>query len=567
MSYESLVLIKLRKRLSIVWVAAWLMMISPEISLGQIDSTLVSNCAPSSTNRLLENGNIRARILNSSGIYINGNRPIFEVPIGYGNEAIAADALWLAGMVDGELRVAATTYGPNEFWSGPLPELDMPPVTCEPFDKIWILDRQSDFPSSDGFSISDAVSEWPTHLGAPYHEIDGTDGYSPSEGDLPKMLGDEMFWWIMNDRGNVHQRTKSNPIGVEIRASAFSFDVGHQFENSLFYRYQIVNRNSVPIQDAFVGRFVDVSFDSGDDYIGTDTTLSLVYVYNSDNEDTDSDQPAGGYGLAPPAFGFSIIEASHSGGGLPSDISADWGDYMTNSLNYSRGPEWTILRDTEHWYQQLQSVWSDGTPLTEGADGHESSQTLSRFAFPGDPVAGEFWSENNSDNSGGMQTPSSRWLLGSFGPFTLEPNETATFTFVYTWARGSDHLDSITQLKDLVRQLWLAKDQILSPPIPTSLKSAPGYERTIPTSEILLEGPFPNPSSGNATITIINTRSGNTFIKVYDLLARQLAEYPIGYLVAGSHQHHVDVSEYPSGIYYLGVYQNESVEFLKLIVQ
>ncbi len=43
---------------------------------------------------------------------------------------------------------------------------------------------------------------------------------------------------------------------------------------------------------------------ASDDYVGTDTTLDMIYVYNGDNEDEGSD----GYGTAPPALGISFLQ-------------------------------------------------------------------------------------------------------------------------------------------------------------------------------------------------------------------------------------------------------------------
>ena len=537
--------------------------IIPIAASGQVDSTLVANCDQSTATQYLENGNIRALIKNSGGIYRNDYLPFFEVPIDGGNDAIAADAIWLAGIVNGELRLSGTTYGPNEFWAGPLDQVDQPPSTCAPYDRMWSINRRADFKGLADGVVSAAVADWPADLGAPYHELDGEKGYSPASGDLPMVFGDQMLWWIMNDRGNVHSRTNSNPLGVEVRASAFAFDLGDPLESVLFYRYQIVNRNSVPIEDAYIGRFVDVSYDSGDDYVGTDTTRSLVYTYNADNVDEDRGQRAGGYGEAPPAFGFSIIEASHSNGGLPSDQSADRGDFLTNSLNYSRGPNYAILRDREHWYQQLQSIWSDGSPLTEGRDGHQSSQVVSNYMFPGDPVSGTFWSENNSDGQGGVEVPMSRWLLGSYGPFDLQANESATFTFANIWARGADHLDSVTQLRQASDQVWSSVGHILSPPIPTSNESWSPDPEHPPT----LEGPYPNPSNGRTTIAIRGTRSGKQSARVFNILGQLLAEHSYAIAPHEEVRLELDVSRYSSGLYFVLVGNGVSTQALKLFVK
>ena len=41
---------------------------------------------------------------------------------------------------------------------------------------------------------------------------------------------------------------------------------------------------------------------ANDDYVGCDTTLSLGFVYNGDNNDES------GYGAAPPAMGYDFFQ-------------------------------------------------------------------------------------------------------------------------------------------------------------------------------------------------------------------------------------------------------------------
>ena len=36
-------------------------------------------------------------------------------------------------------------------------------------------------------------------------------------------MGDLNYWWVMNDKGNIHTETGADPIGMEIRGQAFCF--------------------------------------------------------------------------------------------------------------------------------------------------------------------------------------------------------------------------------------------------------------------------------------------------------------------------------------------------------
>ncbi len=59
-------------------------------------------------------------------------------------------------------------------------------------------------------------------------------------GERPAILGDQMLWWIMNDRGNQHTRTDTPPMGVEVHGTAFAFNTAGAIGNTTFYKYRIM---------------------------------------------------------------------------------------------------------------------------------------------------------------------------------------------------------------------------------------------------------------------------------------------------------------------------------------
>jgi hypothetical protein len=48
-------------------------------------------------------------------------------------------------------------------------------------------------------------------------------GDYPSVKDGSEAYGDQMVYWVFNDKGNVHNETNGNPLGVQINALAFAF--------------------------------------------------------------------------------------------------------------------------------------------------------------------------------------------------------------------------------------------------------------------------------------------------------------------------------------------------------
>ncbi|MFK7846756.1 MAG: hypothetical protein AB8G77_15755 [Rhodothermales bacterium] len=90
-------------------------------------SAQVGTCEPALGEAILDAGNVRAKIYNNGGLFWRGGAPVYEVPKDGGVNAIFAASIWIAGLVDGELKGAATRYGTWEFWAGPLDETGNPP--------------------------------------------------------------------------------------------------------------------------------------------------------------------------------------------------------------------------------------------------------------------------------------------------------------------------------------------------------------------------------------------------------------------------------------------------------
>jgi len=264
---------------------------------------------------------VRASIQNNGGLFSGSRSNRYEVPAGGGVDAISSMSFLVSGLIDGEPRAAASWWTDSEFWPGPIPDDGSPPVDCAAFDRFWSLDHDRDFwPSDVAPTPTPAIQDWPTDLGAPFVDRNGLTGYQPDEGDYPEMHGDREVWWVMNDRGNTHASSDSDPLGIEVHASAFGFDTSNELGNVTFYRYTVFNRGSKTIEDMAVGFFQDMDLGNiDDDRVGTDTTLAMLYTYNDSN--LDLYPPSGyGYGERPPAVGTTVLEARHARGILPTDL-------------------------------------------------------------------------------------------------------------------------------------------------------------------------------------------------------------------------------------------------------
>jgi len=194
-------------------------------SFAQSDRYVVGDCQPAVAESILETGNVSARIFNDGRLFWRGSPHMYRVPKSGQAHSVFAANFWFGGFVEDELRVTGSTYGPTEFWPGPLSSDGAAPTDCNQFDQFWELKREQDLDASTGtLQLTQRVLDWPVHLGAPYIDVDGVEGYNPERGDYPVMNGDSQLWWIMNDRGNTHNSFETAPLSIEVAATAFGFD-------------------------------------------------------------------------------------------------------------------------------------------------------------------------------------------------------------------------------------------------------------------------------------------------------------------------------------------------------
>ena len=482
------------------------------------------SCSRALGEQFLDINNVRARILNTGGLFYRGEPHVYEIPKGSGSNAIFASGIWLAGEVDGQLRAAATRYGEWEFWAGPLDDVGNPPQDCAVYDRVYKVNK-TDVEEYDatGATTPD-LRDWPTGLGAPTlaPPDNGIDDDQDGEidegneqivfditvplaqrvdrkvdlagGERPAILGDQTIWWVMNDRGNIHESTEAPPIGVEVHGTAFAFNTAGDIGNTTFYKFNIFYKGNVPLENAYLGIFSDPDLgDFADDYVGSDTLLGLGYVYNSDNEDTGGE----GYGSPPPAAGYDFFQgpvvpgvetdtAYVSGRPVPGSKNLQ----MTSFVYYNNGGG--INEDPQtgaDYYNYMRGRWKDGRRITFGGDGFTGSITDDpvNFMYPGDPETLEGWSEFNPDPIGGTLPPNEtgdRRFVMSTGPFVINPGDQQEIVFGVVFGQGIDNRNSVTVLKQADALAQAAFDVNFELPAPPA---APAVTVTELDGQVVLE--------------------------------------------------------------------------------
>ncbi|MCH7639558.1 MAG: T9SS type A sorting domain-containing protein [Bacteroidetes bacterium] len=499
----------------------------------------------------VDGSEVFARVFNEGNLFFgagttSGNG--YLVPRDTENSPIFSSGLWVGGKVNDELRVAAARYHDWEYWPGPLQNgATLPnPVDCSAFDRILVVSRDDIRHYLRTGDATDDLRDWPASWGAPVLDGDGVEGnYNLSGGDQPAIYGDQMAWWVMNDVGNVHEETGSNPLGIEVQVSAFAVGTGIlALRQATYYRYRIVNRNSHFIDSMHVSLYTDLSIgDQSDDWVGSDTTLSLGFGYNGDIDDNV-------YGI-PPAWGLQIVQGPVA---LPNGLDDDrdgvvdeqdervgltaftyWCNGCTNTAT-------TDPQTKEEYYNHMQGRWKDGTPFTAAGFGFETDGPPTKFVFPGDPVTSQCWSMAN-DCQGGYVPPNYQRLVVHTGPFSLGPGQSTEVVFALPFAQGSDNLDSVTQLRAAAYSTQAAWDTGVLAPQRVAAEPLPE------TFQLQVSPPFPNPFTEQTTIRYELPEPMRVRMTVSDALGREVAVLVDGEQQAGSYEVVFNGADLAAGTY------------------
>ena len=413
-----------------------------------------SGCAPATAQRELNINNVRARILNGGDMWWDLSSAKYEVPKVQPGQvskcSIFAGALWIGGVTNGNLRIAAQTYRQNgsDYYPGPLinGSATISTQRCLDFDRIWSvqlvdIDNFRKDPNLWGQNPNDDIHSWKwkgndtlgeSYYLAPFYDVNGNGIYEANKGEYPTFdqnqknnIPDQMMWWIYNDKGNIHAETQGVPIGLEFQEQAFSYSTNDEINNMTFYRTKITNRSTEKIDSCVFGQWVDPDLGNySDDYVECDVSRNLGICYNGE----DNDPGPLGYGLNPPSVGVNFFQGPKRPDG--SLIGLTKFVYYNNDWSVQGNPR----RPTDYW-GYLNGRWTDGAPITYGGNGKMPGVTdTASFMFPGmtDPAGRTNWTEVTAGN-----TPGDRRFLQTAGSFTLMPGAVNDVTIGVVWARAT----------------------------------------------------------------------------------------------------------------------------------
>lgn len=453
-------------------------------------------CSPSESFAELSINNVRCRLLGGGDMWWDLDDGKYEVPKvdpASGLESVSsifAGSVWIGGFDrSGSLKIAAIDYRnatTNEWWPGPIDEATG--TTCKEDCDNWdrhfrvtgdeirlhianyersLVDPtfsygEDDIPSNikyypangNKYFVERYNFELPNSragLGNFANSDEGDfDLYEPELGDYPQIdvrgcpdgiFADEMYFWVYNDVGNVHTNTQGDALQMEVQVQAFAYQTTDEINDMTFYRYKLINRSVDQLDSCFFAMWVDPDLGCyTDDYIGCDSTKSLMYIYNVDEVDGTSGCDCNGgvptYCNNVPILGVDYFrgplvprvkdpitgELRNPKLGETADTIVEGG--MSSFTYYNNGgipgsdPAQSDPQVGPQYYNYLSGSWTDGTRFTSGGTGYNPGSTdYTNYALPDPPNLPGGWSmcEEGLENG-------DRRTIQATGPMRLDPN-------------------------------------------------------------------------------------------------------------------------------------------------
>ena len=400
--------------------------------------------------------------------------------------------------------------------------------------------------------MPEAIANWPAEgdvqigqnpIMAPYIDKNNDGDYVPSDGDYPKIRGDQSIFLIFNDNKNAHTESLGIPMGVEVHQWAYAYNCASDtaLDHTIFIHYDIYNRSNNNYHDVYFGQFTD--FDIGyayDDYVGCDTNRNLFYGYNG--LAVDGLGHLDHYGANPPAQGVVF---------LSEDMTSFMASYNTGVPGQSLDPS----IDTG-FYNFMQAIWADGSHLTFGGKGYQGTNPIN-FIYSGDPNDTITWSELHPGTGSG-NIPYDRRGIGSIGPFNLAAGAVKSIDLAYVYARDTSksNIENVTLLKYYTDKIQSYYDND-STPCGGSFTAI-----TKPTSVSNTLRIYPVPADKVVNIDYLpNTNSA--IYEIYNISGQLIQS---GKLVK-KQINSLDIDNYKSGLYFVLIRDKSEIISRKFIVR
>ena len=355
-----------------------------------------------------------------------------------------ASGIWVAAVdnASGDTLVSAAEYS-DDYFPGPIVGGTwVANADTRPEYRVYKL-----FKDSLAGNPNQDYLNWPVSQGAP---VD-------SSGN-PAMIGDQMCWAVYNDINpapHTNDLASDSGLGVEIRQTTFGFNRTDALADVVFIKLQIYNKGGRDLSNMKLTLWSDPDLgDAGDDFVGSDTVLSLAYCYNATNNDAT-------FKSRPPAVGYDFFQGPLVFTGDNADTATMWNFQkfvgyqnmpMTAMMMYRNGEDPASPTET---YQYMSGLLAKqgGAPLPNGTT----------FYAPGDPVTGTGDLDNNASDR--------RYMLTT-GPFDFAPGDSTEILAAVVVGQGGDRKSSVSVLRyndKFAQQAYDNEFNLLQPPAPPNV--------------------------------------------------------------------------------------------------
>lgn len=445
--------------------------------------TNLTTSAQFTTAEYLDINNVRARYMVHGDMFWNPGTgdAAYEFPKGSGKHSIHATTLWIGGrdLSTNNLNVAAHTYRTSgiDYWPGPLDEFNgstSDSITASNWAQIWKINRSTidSFLAITVHTISNtpkSILEWPGRNAiysktpsngtlsvpdremAPYVDVNNDNVYNPLDGDYPQIKGEQMLWWVFNDNTAAHTSSLTNPLKIEIHASAYACNqLG--LKNTTFVNFRLLNWSSSILNDVIVGLWSDGDLGySFDDYIGFDSTRRMGVMYNGDG----FDESIIGYGTSLTQTGTVLLKQ-------PTDIANTLAPVESFvSFGRSVNPQ----NVGANFYNYLNGLSADGYPYRKGCNLNDTNQAITKILFPDDPSIINGISEVQCNNA-----PFYKATVMSSAPFQMSTgNMPLDFTFAFINTDTGVDNSNFNELRRLADSAYQYVDGCNTPISPLSV--------------------------------------------------------------------------------------------------
>ena len=490
---------------------------------------------------------LNKNILFSSGFFLGG----------YANSKLWVNAAASAMLVE--------DYLPGTIGSEPKEAKNIVYVVTKddpPFGNAWqnwkyAVEQGAYFYDGDGNGYYDPIDH------------NGNGIWEPNE-DRPDILYDATYFTVYNDGlpRNLRRWNTVDPLGIEIRQTVFASGTVSELQDVIFIRYSILYKGLDDMNEP--DTLTDVIFsiwsdadlgDHADDRIGCDTTLQSGFYYNNGKDYIWGDTPptffttflqgpqvktnllnSFAYNRKGQAIGIDSVEGFTNG-----EMAAFTG-YLSGDT-YMRDPSTAI--EARYNMSGLNIQGNTLTPcdfVYSYIGGGADCESINPYKwYSGDPVIDYGWI---------YKIVADQRNLTSSEKFDLVKNQPVDIIVAYTVGMGTDHLSSITDGRNKVRNVF----DIYKNNFPGSFEM-PDYNEIYP-KEFHLSQNYPNPFNPTTKIkfsipspTSPLSKGGmqggltNVSLIVYDILGRKVTTLVNEPKAPGNYEITFNASQLASGVY------------------